>query len=1125
MSSISSSSAYSVSASNNGISGLASGMDTDSMVEKMLSGTQNKIDKQLALQQQWTWKQEMYQDVTAAINSFKSKYIDTAFDSTLANNLASADFFNSMSSSVAGGSSEYLKIISSSPEASVGDMNIIVKQLASTAKLSPSAGHEKLSKNKISGKIDASKIAENFQKKEVTLKVGSKEVNVNLSGLSASTEILERLNEALKSSGADASAKMLNGRISITSGSKSTRIEVDGEKSTEWGLQVLGFSKDAVSSETDANAQALTGGSSPNATAGVSFDINLNGVNKTISIDPEATGTDEDGNPAITQEDVQRALGNAIARAFGGTVQQTTVAGDNAGDPNKANIGDVTGGYINVKFGDDGSIEISADNQFDQITITGVNANTLGITPGSTNRVTTATKLSDLSDDILGGSYKFTINGVDFSFTGDDTLGTMINKINSSTAGVKLSYSSLSDSLSLETNSSGSRFGIKISQQEGNLLSALFGNDVVAAGTSVSSNRLTKGSIEGSYDFDRDATMTDPSFTIKVNGESHTFSLDGEYNVDAAIEEINKQLAEKFQLNDGSAAIQITKDNDNETLDLSIKSDEDNHFYVTIDQSSVNVTNSDAVAAAKKTDLAFVLGFNTTSKNNAADETTKIDDLSISDAQKAALKTLLDAGVNQADATIQDILSNNDALKFENGRFVAGAAYTDENGNLVDGVALVDGNSALQELFGISASDPNKDSLSDLIGTGQMTGTVVQGTDALVSVNGIDITRNSNTFTIDGITMQLTKAMQPDNPNMDSGLQTDSKGNLYDANGNRINANGYVVDKYGNQLKELTGPNGTAHYVVNSDGRFVSSKGNLLDGSTINSSGKAMVVDIAGNPTGIWEPLIPGQPATIADAGLPAGETTLKPVTATYNNVSPITITTERNVDTIVETLKNFVTDYNAMLDKLNGYVYADATYRDYDPLTSEQKKEMSDREIELWEEKAQEGLLRNDSDISYFLSQMRIALYTKPSSSNFALYDIGIDTGSYSDRGKLTFDETTLRKALADDPESVKNLFTDATSGLARQMANIMDQTAKISTASPGTLVQTAGAKGTKIKSSDNDIYNRLKEIKDKIKDLQSKYETERERYWKMFTNMETNLSNLNTQSSWLYQQFSTTG
>ena len=48
--------------SNKGFSGLASGMDTESMVEQMLSGTQNKIDKQNATKQQLEWKQEIYRD-------------------------------------------------------------------------------------------------------------------------------------------------------------------------------------------------------------------------------------------------------------------------------------------------------------------------------------------------------------------------------------------------------------------------------------------------------------------------------------------------------------------------------------------------------------------------------------------------------------------------------------------------------------------------------------------------------------------------------------------------------------------------------------------------------------------------------------------------------------------------------------------------------------------------------------------------------------------------------------------------------------------------------------------------------------------------------------------------------
>ena len=60
--------------SGNRVAGLASGMDTESIVEKMLSGTQSKIDKQTGLKQQLEWKQEMVRGIITDINSFHDKY-------------------------------------------------------------------------------------------------------------------------------------------------------------------------------------------------------------------------------------------------------------------------------------------------------------------------------------------------------------------------------------------------------------------------------------------------------------------------------------------------------------------------------------------------------------------------------------------------------------------------------------------------------------------------------------------------------------------------------------------------------------------------------------------------------------------------------------------------------------------------------------------------------------------------------------------------------------------------------------------------------------------------------------------------------------------------------------------
>lgn len=961
MSSISSSSTYSVSsASNNGMSGLVSGMDTDSLVEKMLSGTQSKIDKQQQLKQQLTWKQEMYRDVITSINSFHSKYFDTSFDSEMKNNMASASFFDSMVSKVTGSGSDYLKIISSSSDASVGNMNVVVKKLASAAKLNPSK--TKISKNEISGKIetDEKKLAETFKSKKVDFSVNGTKVSVDLAGVSTTSDIISKLNESFKAAGLDVTAKQQNGMVSISTGSKDTSIKV-ADTSSDWGLQILGISKGSTSSATSANAQLLNGTTSPNFNAGVTFTVTLNGVSKQISVEPETTA---DGK--VTNEAVKKALAKSITQAFGGTV---------------GNDNNVTGGYIDLTFNTDGTFKLSAKDPLNQFTITGSSANSLGITPGSSNRISTTTTLGELTSNVSGGNFKFTINGVDFSFSEEDTLGTMMNKINTSGAGVKMTYSSLSDSFTLEATSTGANYGIKIEQKQGNLLSQLFGDDVVKAGSSTASSLLTTGKIAGTTETIEDSFTMNSVVSLKmtVNGKEHTFSLPakkGGYTKKTAIEEMNKLLAEEFKDASGNATIQI-KGNDLEVTDGS---------SVSFSRTSVDMSNAASVTAAKKSDLAFLLGLNTSNKSNVANGDMTVKDLS--EKQKEALKKLTNGTTTINDDTKLSDIQINGKNVFENGRISISQNDVD---NLED--------SALQTLFGKNKADL-KTSMSD--GTmGQKA--VTQGEDAQVTINGQTITRSSNLFTVNGITMELTKVMT---------AKTDG---TYDA----------------------------------------------------------------------------------------------------------ATIQTDRDADTIVETFKNFVNDYNAMLDKLNGYVDADASYREYAPLTTAQKKEMSEKEIEQWEEKSKSGLLRRNSDLEYFLSQMRIALYTKPSSSNYAIYDIGIETGKYTDKGKLTFNETTLRKALSDDPESIKNLFLDVESGLSKQLVQIMDDAAKLSSASPGTMVREAGT--TVYMSKTNTLSTRISEIELKIKELQSKYETERKRYWSQFNSMETTLSNYSTQAGWLAQMSGT--
>ncbi|MGN0613880.1 MAG: flagellar filament capping protein FliD [Porcipelethomonas sp.] len=228
-------------------------------------------------------------------------------------------------------------------------------------------------------------------------------------------------------------------------------------------------------------------------------------------------------------------------------------------------------------------------------------------------------------------------------------------------------------------------------------------------------------------------------------------------------------------------------------------------------------------------------------------------------------------------------------------------------------------------------------------------------------------------------------------------------------------------------------------------------------------------------------------------------------------------VSTSRDIDKIVDTLKSFVEDYNQLIEKLNGYIHEDASYKDYAPLTDAQKKEMTEKEIELWEEKSKEGLLRNDKDISSFLSEMRTAMYTKGDSS-LILSSIGINSSSqWSDYGKLSIDEDQLRNALQTNADEVKKLFVGE-NGLATRLNTACTKAANTSSASPGALVTIAGVKG-KATETDNNIKDQLDAIAEKLESLNRIYESRKERYWNQFNAMEEALSKMNSQSDYFAQ------
>lgn len=234
------------------------------------------------------------------------------------------------------------------------------------------------------------------------------------------------------------------------------------------------------------------------------------------------------------------------------------------------------------------------------------------------------------------------------------------------------------------------------------------------------------------------------------------------------------------------------------------------------------------------------------------------------------------------------------------------------------------------------------------------------------------------------------------------------------------------------------------------------------------------------------------------------------------------------DADSIVDAVKSMIEEYNSIIELVNKEVKTKPD-RDYEPLTTEQKKELSEDEIEAWEKKAKEGLLYADSDIRSLTSDLRFIIDGGIAQE---LAEMGITTSStYSDNGKITLDESKFRAALASNPERVQELFAESSvkntngngysKGIATNLRNVLDKYVNTTGAmeSKGILIRKAGHESSPMSVTDNNMYKQLDAIKKQIAKLQERLETERDRYIKQFTSLETLISQMNNQSGWLSQ------
>lgn len=253
-----------------------------------------------------------------------------------------------------------------------------------------------------------------------------------------------------------------------------------------------------------------------------------------------------------------------------------------------------------------------------------------------------------------------------------------------------------------------------------------------------------------------------------------------------------------------------------------------------------------------------------------------------------------------------------------------------------------------------------------------------------------------------------------------------------------------------------------------------------------------------------------------------------------------IRITLDYDNQAIIDNIKSFLDDYNGLLSSITEKLTEEYD-RNYPPLTASQKSDMSEKDIEIWTEKARTGLLRNDIYLKSIETELRSCFYNQVvklgdnSSPLGILHEIGISTTNYADRGRLTVNESRLREALNQDPEKVISLFSQKSdkeysayateawqkerfneSGLFYRLSDILSKNLNKIGAKKGALINLVGSP-TDIFTGETEYSRRIKAIEDRISVLEDKLIAEENQYWKKFTAMEKALSILNEQSAWI--------
>lgn len=277
-------------------------------------------------------------------------------------------------------------------------------------------------------------------------------------------------------------------------------------------------------------------------------------------------------------------------------------------------------------------------------------------------------------------------------------------------------------------------------------------------------------------------------------------------------------------------------------------------------------------------------------------------------------------------------------------------------------------------------------------------------------------------------------------------------------------------------------------------------------GEKIEGKNAKVIIDYGGNKPYVYE----GSTNSV----------TLDGVTFKFNDVTDgeVKLTGKTDVTKTKDLIVNFINDYNNLIGNINKLTN-EKRARDYLPLTEEQKKEMSEDEIKLWNQKSKQGLLRRDSDLERIANNLKQTM--RKTIEGLNLGKIGISpVADYGDKnGTFTIDEKKLEEALKANGAEIKNLFIGNEKGSKGILSEMKDTLYNEFETVTAPLMKKAGMENS-VTSFNNDLTKEMQKKEKLIAEMEKDLKRRENAFYLQFSRLETQMSKLNNQSSYLMQQ-----